>query len=243
MLAIKQLLDTARKIEGSPLSDIQRVFLGDPIVIQENILPAIAIQPIVTDYKKRGSVYDQKIHKLDIRLVYNSKTFFGKSSGPKVDLSTAVWELGQIKFNSSTSHDLEEGDSISIAGCLPEAFNGTFAVKSIISLNEFTVEKTADPGNLTIGGKVTKGILDEVFSVTDSIEKVEPTIDKETIANSICGIIQKNYNLAHFVDGIQVIPCEQCDVTTVRYDFGSKVRPFTSYEVTTSVQALVVAKR
>jgi hypothetical protein len=40
------------------------------------MLPAIAIQPISTDYVQRGSRYDQKEHTIEIRLVYNQKDYY-----------------------------------------------------------------------------------------------------------------------------------------------------------------------
>lgn len=77
--AIKSLLDASVVTSGSPLSDIKKVFFGDPVVIPENDLPAIAVQPVSTEYEMRGSRYDQKLHTIEIRLVYNAKQYFGKN--------------------------------------------------------------------------------------------------------------------------------------------------------------------
>ena len=76
ILAIKELLEASVADNDSPLSDIKKVFFGDPMIIPESDLPAIAIQPVSTDYVMRGSRYDQKQHTVEIRLVYNQKQYF-----------------------------------------------------------------------------------------------------------------------------------------------------------------------
>jgi hypothetical protein len=64
---------------------IKKVYFGDPIKIPEDDLPAIAIQPISSDYKLRGSRYDEKTHTVEIRLISNKKYFFTTSqSEPEV---------------------------------------------------------------------------------------------------------------------------------------------------------------
>ena len=77
--AIKQLLENSVSQAGQPLSDIRKVFFGDPVTIPESDLPALAVQPISTDYNMRGSRYDEKIQNVEIRLVYNAKAYFGQS--------------------------------------------------------------------------------------------------------------------------------------------------------------------
>ena len=80
IIAIKQLLATSVSKNTSPLSDIRKVFFGDPMTIPESDLPALAIQPISTDYTMRGSRYDEKLQNIEIRLVYNAKAYFGQSA-------------------------------------------------------------------------------------------------------------------------------------------------------------------
>ena len=77
--AIKSLLDASVSNVNSPIHDIKKVFFGDPIVIPEADLPAIAIQPIGSEYAMRGSQYDQKLHTVEIRLIYNQKQYYGKN--------------------------------------------------------------------------------------------------------------------------------------------------------------------
>lgn len=76
ILAIKELLEASVADSNSPLHNIKKVFFGDPMVIPESDLPAIAIQPVSTDYVMRGSRYDQKQHTVEVRLVYNQKQYF-----------------------------------------------------------------------------------------------------------------------------------------------------------------------
>lgn len=74
--AIKGLLDTTVSNSSSPLHDVKKVFFGDPMIIPESDLPAIAIQPISSDYVMRGSRYDEKVHTVEIRLIYNQKQYY-----------------------------------------------------------------------------------------------------------------------------------------------------------------------
>ena len=76
MDALKELYDTAVAVSGWPLADINSVYYWDPMQIPESSLPALAIQPIGTEYNDRGSKYDEKICIVEIRLIYNQKSFY-----------------------------------------------------------------------------------------------------------------------------------------------------------------------
>jgi len=73
--AIYELMTSASGQSSQPLSGIN-VYYWDPVQIPEQSLPALTIQPISTDYILRGSEYDEKIHTVEIRLVYNQKDFY-----------------------------------------------------------------------------------------------------------------------------------------------------------------------
>lgn len=73
--ALKQLINTSTEVVGSPLADVKTIYWGDPIQIPESNLPAIAIQPVTTQYNKRGSKYDRKTHVVDVVLIDNVKRY------------------------------------------------------------------------------------------------------------------------------------------------------------------------
>ncbi len=77
--AIKSLLETSISQAEQPLSDVKKVFFGDPMIIPESDMPALTIQPMGTRYNSRGNQYDEKTCTVDIRLVYNAKAYFGQS--------------------------------------------------------------------------------------------------------------------------------------------------------------------
>ena len=120
--AIKDLLDASVANTGSPIHDIKKVFFGDPVVIPENDLPAIAIQPINTEFTMRGSRYDQKTHTIEVRLVYNQKQYFGKNLGVSKTITAAAFSSSSINF-TSTAHGLSANDSIVVSGVVPDTFN------------------------------------------------------------------------------------------------------------------------
>lgn len=59
-----------------PLLWIKRVFFGDPRQIPETNLPAIAIQPMSSEFVMRWSRYDQKNETIEIRIINNEKNFY-----------------------------------------------------------------------------------------------------------------------------------------------------------------------
>lgn len=75
-MAIKELLETTVADGSSPLNDVKVVYFGDPVQIPESNLPALTVQPVSTEYELRGSRYDEKIHVVNITLVYNQKSYY-----------------------------------------------------------------------------------------------------------------------------------------------------------------------
>ena len=74
--AIQQIFKNVVSNASSPLYGVKKVFFGDPVNIPETDLPALAIQPISTNYNQRGSRYDQKNYSIEIRLIYNQRQYF-----------------------------------------------------------------------------------------------------------------------------------------------------------------------
>lgn len=77
--AIQQLLKNAVSQIDLPLSDIKKIYYGDPIIIPQSSLPCITIQPTSTNYIQRWSQYDMKQHNIDIKLIYNAKSYFAET--------------------------------------------------------------------------------------------------------------------------------------------------------------------
>lgn len=101
--AIKELLESSVSQTSSPLNDIKRVFYWDPITIPQSNLPALCIQPIWTEYILRGSRYDQKKHTIEIRLIYNTKSYF--SENPAIDKVEAVEDAIKKVEEWNLSHE------------------------------------------------------------------------------------------------------------------------------------------
>ncbi len=105
-------------ITGNKPTGVKDVIKGDPQKIPESSMPAITIQPITTDYFKRGTRYDEKVHTVQIRLVYNAKDIVGKTyvdSGKPV-----VHKIEEsIEIVETTNSDLETTQE-SIVGLLQQ---------------------------------------------------------------------------------------------------------------------------
>lgn len=240
--AIKNLLDASVANTGSPIHNIKKVFFGDPIVIPEDDLPAIAVQPINTEFEMRGSRYDQKKHTIEIRLVYNQKQYFGKNLGVAKTITTAAFSSSSINF-TTTTHGLSKGDSVVISGIVPESFNWTFLITSIPDSDHFVVAKIVDPWIYSAGGSAQKATNDKVFAIEDAIKKVEEmNSDHSTAALSVCGTIQSNPSLPYSDGAMTLNAATIAQIMSVDYSF-SENRWFPTFEVVTTVEAKVIGDR
>lgn len=123
--AIQDII-TASKPDG-----VKDVIKGDPQKIPESAMPAITIQPIGTDYIKRGTRYDEKIHTVQIRLVYNAKDIVGKSYADSA--KPVVHKIEEsIDIVETTNSDLETTQA-SIVGLLQQ--NHTLPNDGVSSCN------------------------------------------------------------------------------------------------------------
>lgn len=242
ILAIKELLEASVAESGSPLSDIKKVFFGDPMIIPESDLPAIAIQPVSTDYVMRGSRYDQKQHTVEIRLVYNQKQYFWRNLATGVAISAASFSVNEMNF-TATAHWLAVDDSIVITNVLPVWYNWTYLVTEVADANTFTVAKTIDPWIFATGGIVQKATNDKVFAIEDAISKVESVnVDHSTAELSVCGTIQGNSSLPYTDGAVTRNAAEIAQIRSVSYTL-SENRWFPSFEVVATVVALVIGDR
>lgn len=104
MLWVQSLLKTAKAVSGSPLNFINTVYFWDPKVIAESNLPAITISPSNTEFERRGSRYDQKIHDISIKLVLNMKDLF-QTSNDDIEIITAVQKLILAVEETGDNHE------------------------------------------------------------------------------------------------------------------------------------------
>lgn len=231
IIALKQLLEASVAEATSPLNDIKTVFYGDPFKIPEDNLPALTIQPINTAYELRGSRYDEKIYSIEIRLVYNSKDYFGDALGSEIAISNITYSDPTITFTTSAAHGLSIGNAVKISGVDPDVFNGTYEVATAPNSTEFTVTKSGVTETYNSGGASQQGTADKVFLVEDAIKKVElATVNQETAEYTVCGTVQKNTRLP-YTDGSgnPQIAATLAKVTSVSYTFSTE-RGFPTYE-------------
>lgn len=241
LTALKGIFEDARKASNSPLEGVKRVYIGDPLTIQENVLPAIVIHPVRTQFVRRGTKYDQKVHSVDVKLVYNAKDYFGdEDSGEKINISSAIYAGGEITFTTSADHGYLVGDGVFVTGSDPVAYNGTYEVTDILSSTQFKVAKSSDPGAYVDSAIVQIGKTNSVFAVVDAVSKAEKTNDnRETVDNTICGLLEKNPKL----ERSGVVTSETLNLGDVNYAFNGTDRPFPSFEVILPVDVAVIANR
>lgn len=240
--AVQQLLKVSAQDSQSPLFGVKKVFFGDPIAIPESDLPSIAIQPVWTGYSMRWSRVDQKVHEIEIRLIYNAKDYFNKNLWPEVTITAASWNSWIITFTAQ-DHGLSVWHTVQVDGVKPDWFNGAFYVASTPSANTFTVSSITDPWTYSTGWKFMKSQDDMVFAVEDAIVKVEKNdLFHWTAALTVCGTIQKNTGLP-FTDASGTSnTCELSQVTAVRYTRNDE-RWFPSWETITTIQVVCIGDR
>lgn len=130
--AIQDLL-----VDNKP-DGVKDIIYGDAQKIPESSMPAITIHPMGTDYIKRGTQYDQKVHTVQIRLVYNAKDIVNKS--PADATKPKVHKIEEsIAITETTNADLETTNA-SIVGLLqqnhtlPNAGVSTCQTSQVVSI-------------------------------------------------------------------------------------------------------------
>lgn len=69
--------------------------------------------------------------------------------GMNVDVISSVGNV--VTVQTKIPHNLSTGVSITVSGCTPTAYNGTFTITSIIDHNRFTYTAGSSPGAFTFG--------------------------------------------------------------------------------------------
>lgn len=249
MRAVKQLLETAIVATGSPLAEIKQVSLGDPINIPEVLLPAITITPVQEAYTQRGTRYDQKDCTIDLKIIFNQKSYYNTNPNAYKTISGAVYDHSTetVEFTTLTAHGLALGNSVKVTGITPDDFNGVYLVVAIDTATQFTVSRAYDTTPTYVsGGTAIKGGDDEVAIIVKSMRmagKPDATNSQKTAENTVCGVIQRNvclpYNDGTGTKNTAVL----ATVNTVLYELKSGQRGFPTFEVTIRMTATLIADR
>lgn len=246
ILALKQLLESAINETDSPLEDVQRVYFGDPILIPQNLLPAITLMPIETEYSLRGTRYDEKTGQIEVRIVYNQKDYYEKNENTAITATNATYSGGYITYTTTTAHNLSDGDSVLITGIDPDEFNLTGIVDEVIDSTNFKVAKTlSSTPTYASGGSIKEVNDDKVFLVQKALrmaEKSGSTDSQKTATNSVCGVVESSLCLPYTNGGSTIYTASLARITNVRYTF-SKARGFPTFEVVCTLQAHLIGDR
>lgn len=245
MRAIKQLLEASVNQMWSPLSDIKKVYYGDPITVALSDCPALIVRPKSTEYDPRGNQYDQKKYNIEVVLVYNQSSYYQSYKLAEYNIIATSWLAGVATIQTSAAHAFVIGSAVTITGVTPAWYNGTYYVASVPDTDEITVAIANDPWLYASWGKAIKNDTSIVYAVQDSIYKVEnnnalPSF--ETAQYTVTGTIQKNSQLP-YNDGVNTYNTASfASVRSVDYVFSNN-RGFPAYEVIVALDATVVDQR
>lgn len=225
-------------------TDLQSVYFGDPITMTKSSLPALAVQPISSDFSRRGSRYDQKTHTIEVRLIYDIEQYFSSEELQTLQVTARKWYGdNRWKYTTEREHLLSVWQTIIFDWFIPSSHNWTYTVIEIEDDFNFVVSRTEVPDPDTFW-TVTTAIVDKVFSIEDAILKVENSnANHWTERFTVCGAIQKNPFLPYVdAQGMQRNASEDLKVLSVNYSF-SDTRWFPTFEVTTTVEAIAIGDR
>lgn len=84
-----------------------------------------------------------------------------KNVGADIAIIAATQNSGvEVNFEI-TAHSLEVGDTIVTTGFTPAAYNGTFTIKAIVDVDNFTVDLLSDPGgDATVVGTMASTVIE-----------------------------------------------------------------------------------
>lgn len=225
-------------------TDLQSVYFGDPITMTKSSLPALAVQPISSDFSRRGSRYDQKTHTIEVRLIYDIEQYFSSEELQTIQVTGRKWYGdNRWKYTTEREHLLSVWQTIIFDWFIPSSHNWTYTVIEIEDDFNFVVSRTEVPDPDTFW-TVTTAIVDKVFSIEDAILKVENSnANHWTERFTVSGAIQKNPFLPYVdAQGTQRNASEDLKVLSVNYSF-SDTRGFPTFEVTTTVEAIAIGDR
>lgn len=106
--ALRQLYEASIKVPDSALHGVKAVFYGDPVEVGESDLPALVVQPGVTDYNvsKSGTRYDRKVHNVEVKLLFSKSQYMSKHPTDKrkvQGLYAAVRMAEQVDTSGKTA--------------------------------------------------------------------------------------------------------------------------------------------
>lgn len=110
LTAIREILTALVADSASPLyyhattapKGIKRVFWGDPAQIPRNEFPCLVIRPVGSTWPKRGTKYDQKVHRVEVIIVANLDTY----------KDTAPADPGALKSLQTMIDMMEKTDNV-----------------------------------------------------------------------------------------------------------------------------------
>jgi hypothetical protein len=239
--AIKQLLETSVAQTGQPLDDILRVYNGDPIRVPNENLPCLIIKRGNTEYVMRGSRYDEKIHNVQIILLYNQSQFFSHNVGTLKTITDASWSANEATF-TIVGHGYSVGEEVNIQNIDPTGYNGFHTITAKTD-DTFTVAMTLDPGTYSSGGTASLTTDDIVHIEVDASKKVGNTTNKEVDQYTICGTIQNNLSLPYTASGTTTNQVDIARVVGVEYIGLTESRGWRAYEVVVNIEAKVIGDR
>lgn len=106
--ALKTLLEETIATPGSRLSDIKKVYFGDPMQIPASCQPAITIQPITTEVQDKGPGLAKKIHTVELRLIYNQRQYYGQNESAVQTATSAAYDADYKEIQIvKTAHGLK----------------------------------------------------------------------------------------------------------------------------------------
>lgn len=242
IVAIKQLLQNSVDQVGQPLNDIKVIYDGDPQQIPEDNFPVLVVKPSNSEYQLRGSRYDEKIHNVQILLLYNPKQFYGMSTGASQDIEGATWAGGTATF-TVTGHGYVAGDKIRVVDVDPTGYNDFFTITAA-DTNTFDVAIASDPGTYSSGGSVYSVSPDTIFGEKDARLKIGDTnSSRSTKKYTVCGTIQNNTYLPYTSGGTTTNMADLAKVTAVDYVGINNARGFFVYEIAVGVEVRVIGDR
>jgi hypothetical protein len=133
--AVVQLLRSNIEQTSAPLSNVKCVYWGDPVSIPLSNSPALIVHPLVTDYKRRGTRYDEKIHQIEIRLVYNIKQYVtaGTSTDDPFKVFSVEEAIKAIEQTDGTTMGTQEDSLCGLIQAHPAlTFKPRFALDSAL---------------------------------------------------------------------------------------------------------------
>ena len=108
----------------------------------------------LSDNNKRAEAINKVFHKsrkivLEMHHWKDSKKRATLTQDNTYNIINATWLASVTTITTDQDHDIEVGDSVTVAGLAPDGLNGEFTVVSVPSSDSFTYALTTDPTPIT----------------------------------------------------------------------------------------------